>query len=267
MKLVLRNGVAIVEPLKFALLFLENDGSYQSYDLFPVAQDATVALSDIRAVNRIRGRMSERQVQGVYERRRPLEAALSRIEPAASLSAATEDIPWGALEDLYRAGDGVAGVGLAKLTKFLHKKRPRLIPILDSVIASYLRAVDVIPPPRAGFGAIGTALTRSYKVDIDRNLEPLLLVQTQLRAQGFDLSECRVLDMFIWMYAAGSPPSWAKKPLEPAAGSDVDEAAELASDLGLALDGDGSTRAILTAALAEVGFVRARREIRRWLRR
>ena len=50
-------------------------------------------------------------------------------------------------------------------------------------------------------------------------------------------------------------------PIDP----DVDEGAELASDLGIELDDGGLTLRILRAAVREVGYVQARHELKRWL--
>ncbi len=72
----------------------------------------------------------------------------------------------------------IRGVGLAKMTKVLHKKRPALIPMLDSVVVAYLRAVDDIPTGHSSDVAL--ALHRSYKVELDANLTTIQWVQREL---------------------------------------------------------------------------------------
>ena len=58
------------------------------------------------------------------------------------------------------------GVKLARQTKVLHKKRPALIPLLDSVLETYLRRVDRLR--RTGDPAHDTVeLIRSYKRELE----------------------------------------------------------------------------------------------------
>ena len=205
-----------------------------------------------------------------------IEDALRRIPGDQSLAAPSGEIPWDALHDLYAAFGGIPGIGLAKATKALHKKRPHLIPMLDSYVAAYLRSVEEIPVGDFADEALG--LTRSYKVDLDANSDTLVSVQHGLNEQGYTLGLCRILDLYTWTYAADNPPSWAAEaagilvsrsgpatpePVEVDAA--VDEGAELAADLGIELDENGIALRILRAAVRDVGYVQARHEIKRWL--
>lgn len=263
MTLVFRNGVEIEDPVRYALAFLENDYSYRSYDLLPVARDATLTLEDIRAGNRIGARMSAAESEALYTRRSQFEDALAQIPPEGSLCDPNDAIPWDALRDLYAAANGVCGIGLAKLTKFRHKKRPELIAMLDSVVEGYLGSVSEIPLRGLGFGVVGTALTRSYKVDLDPNLEVVRDVKAAIAHHGYELSECRIMDLFTWAYSGETQPAWAvgltveEQPSDP-----IDEIAELALDAGIPLDGE--SRVGLEALIGRMGYVRARRVLRGW---
>jgi hypothetical protein len=259
-RLTFRNGVEIDEPVRYALAFLENDYSYRSYDVLPIARDATVTLDEIRVANRIGARMSAHESEALLARRSQFASALVRIPPEANLCDPSDEIPWPALADLYAAADGVRGIGLAKLTKFLHKKRPELIPMLDSVVEGYLRSVSPIPLRSEGLGIVGEALTRSYKTDLDVNLETVRAVKAVLAERGYELSECRVMDIFTWAYTGEISPPWAASlaasPLAP------DDVSELAADVGISAEGDNRTA--LEALLAALGYVRARRVLRGW---
>ena len=262
-----RNGVQLDDPTELAVLFLENDYSYRSYDSVPVPADDVLREEDLRMANRIGARMSAAEGAGILEHAPEMEAALRRIPTDVSLADPEDRIPWDALHELYAAPSDVPGIGLAKLTKALHKKRPLLIPMLDSVVAGYLRSVDSIPP--GGGVAAATALTRSYKEDLDANRETLECVQAELDARGYALSLCRILDLYTWAYSGAITPAWAVEALEarnaaPIVEARVDEVAELADDLGITLDPGGATRALLDAAIRELGYLPARREIRRW---
>jgi hypothetical protein len=207
-----RNGVALREPLTLALLFLEHDYSYRTYDSAPVRADGEWRREDAQIANRIGARMSSREIDALMGRKVEIDGALRRIPGDVSLAEPGGEIPWDAIHDLYRAVGGISGVGLAKATKALHKKRPHLIPMLDSVVAGYLRSVEQIPV--GGFADEALGLTRSYKVDLDANAETLVSVQHGLNEHGYTLSLCRILDLYTWAYAGEKPPPWAAEAAE-----------------------------------------------------
>ena len=257
-----RNGVVLREPLSLALLCLEHDFGYRTYDSHPIRPDAEWRREDAQIANRAGARMSSREIDALMGRSDLIEDALARIPGDQSLAAPAGEIPWDALHDLYAAFGGIPGIGLAKATKALHKKRPHLVPMLDSVVAAYLRSVEEIPV--GDFADEALELTRSYKVDLDANSDVLVSVQHGLNEQGYTLSLCRILDLYTWSYAGDSLPSWAAD-----AGvrliSRSDEAADLAAELGIEPGESGVTLEILRAAIREVGSDQARIEIKRWL--
>jgi len=219
---VLRSEVRIENPLELALTFVERDGSYQAYDLAPVAQDDILTEADIRVANAMIARMSPRVMAGIYARAPLINAALGEIPPSASLAAPDDAVPWLAVERLMRAMDGIPEVRLARQTKVLHKKRPALIPILDSVVQAYLRRVDGIR--RTGDPAHDAVdLTRSYKRELDENLKAIQALQRELRRRDIDLTECRLLDLFLWAYSGVYTPLFLRgaEGAPPALGSHV----------------------------------------------
>jgi hypothetical protein len=114
----------------------------------------------------------------------------------------------GGLEDLYGAFEEIPGVGLPRLTKVLHKKRPALIPILDSVVDRYL--VSVGGPITGGLAERGVALTRAYKTELDASLGALTCVRDFLLADDVALTECRLLDIYLWAYSGQYDPLWRR---------------------------------------------------------
>lgn len=208
--IILRSGVRIDDPLRLAVDFVERDGSYRSYDLASVAQDDVLTESDIRVANAMIARMSPRVMAGIYARAPVINAALAQLPPSSSLVAPDAAIPWEAAEVLMRAVDGIPEVRLARQTKVLHKKRPALIPILDSVVETYLRRVDVLP--RSGDPARDAVeLIRSYKRELDANYVAIAAVQGELRLRGIELTECRLLDLFIWAYSGTYTPLFLRE--------------------------------------------------------
>ena len=121
---------------------------------------------------------------------------MREISPDASLAGAARSIPWRALTGLFEAFSAIRGIGLAKVTKTLHPKRPALIPMLDSVVRAYLEGDDL--GGSDSYGERATALVRSYKGDLDRNRGPLRGIQRELAGRGYQLTEVRILDIVIW---------------------------------------------------------------------
>jgi hypothetical protein len=200
-----RNGVELRDPLALALQFLDHDYSYRSYDSLPIGVDDVILPEDVRAANRIGARMSSAEVDSILARKPRIEAALARIRPTSSLADDEADIPWEAIDDLYAGIAGLPRVGLAKATKFLHKKRPHLIPMLDSFVVRYLVSVD-----RFLTATNATALTRAYRIDLVANLPALRGVQDELRRRGYALTLCRILDLLTWAYGGDALPEWAE---------------------------------------------------------
>ena len=105
---------------------------------------------------------------------------------------------------LTRLFDGFAdirGIGFSKMTKALHKKRPALIPMLDSVVQAYLTRDDPSLGSSGSFGERATALVRSYKRDLDLNRRALHELRQELASRTYELTEVRILDLLIWSLA------------------------------------------------------------------
>jgi hypothetical protein len=159
--------------------------------------------SDLRLANRGGARISAAQISEILERRPQIEGALSEIGPDASLMDASRAIPWIPLTRLFDGFADIRGVGFSKMTKALHRKRPALIPMLDSVVQAYLATEDSETSSAGSFGERGTALVRSYKQDLDRNAQALREIRRELSSRGPRLSEVRILDIVIWSVSVG----------------------------------------------------------------
>jgi uncharacterized protein DUF6308 len=127
---------------------------------------------------------------------------LREIGPDVSLAGSTRAIPWALLTGLFDAFAEIGGIGFSKMTKALHRKRPALIPILDSVVQAYLTTEEPDLQSIDSFGERATALTRGYKRDLDRNRRALRQVQRELARRGYRLTEVRILDILIWSVSA-----------------------------------------------------------------
>jgi hypothetical protein len=197
--IILRGGVEIENPLELALEFL---AAYSSYEAYHSSSPVSFDESDLRLANRGGARISAAEIAAILERRGEIERALRKIQPDASLADATSSIPWIALTRLFDAFADIRGIGFSKMTKALHRKRPALIPMLDSVVQAYLTSDDPGTGSSGMFGERTTALVRSYKRDLDRNRSVLHDLQRELASREYRLTEVRILDLLIWSAAA-----------------------------------------------------------------
>ena len=197
-RIVLRHGVAVADPLGVALGFLD---AYSQYDAGEPSRPMSFAEADLRLANRGGARISAAEIAAILERRRAVERALRSIAPGTSLAGPASEVPWLQLGRLFEAFADIRGVGISKMTKALYPKRPELIPMLDSVVQTYLADDD--PGPHAPFGERALGLVRAYKRDLDRNRAAMRTVRRDLTRRGYGLSEVRILDLLIWSIAAG----------------------------------------------------------------
>ena len=188
-------------PLELALEFLE---AYSSYESEEASGPGSFDESDLRLANRGGARISAAEIAAILERREEIERALREIHPESSLAAATSSIAWVPLTRLFDAFADIRGIGFSKMTKALHKKRPALIPMLDSVVQEYLTSDDPQAASSGTFGERATALVRSYKRDLDRNRSALRQIQRELARREHRLTEVRILDLLIWSVSVES---------------------------------------------------------------
>ena len=188
---VLRNGVVIEDPLGVILGFLK---AYR-LDVGGPSRPALFGEPDLRLANRDGARISAAEIAAILKRRRAIERALRAIAPDASLAGAAASVPWLPLGQLFGAFAGIRGVGMSKMTKALYRKRPALIPILDSVVQRYLQGDDL--GAQAPFGERALGLVRGYRRDLDRNRAAVRAARQELAGRGYGLTEVRILDLLI----------------------------------------------------------------------
>jgi hypothetical protein len=177
-------------------------GAYSAYDAPDASGSASFDESDLRLANRGGARISAAEIAAILERRGEIERALRRIPPEASLAGESSSIPWIPLTRLFDAFASIRGIGFSKMTKALHKKRPALIPMLDSVVQAYLTS-DPTSLSAETFGEEATALVRRYKQDLDRNRDALQELRLELESRGYPATEVRILDLLIWSVSSG----------------------------------------------------------------
>jgi DNA-directed RNA polymerase subunit RPC12/RpoP len=94
-----------------------------------------------------------------------------------------------------------SGIGVARLTKALHRKRPKLIPICDNIV---LKAVGVDQGNKAD--GIVTCMDRLRIVGRKQlpRLQELRKLSKELKAE---MSELRILELLYWVQFGPFPPA------------------------------------------------------------
>jgi len=209
--ITLKTGVIIENCQKKLAEFCQKDASYKRYDLPPdVREDDELIEKDIRFANRMVARMGPLIIKSVVDKSEVINSALARIPPTISICDAS--IPWIALEQLFSATLGPE-VGPARVTKILHRKRSRLIPILDSVVVSYCKVACSDDLRGKDTASIMIAYVKVIKDDINKNLD---ILEGAIRMSDLKLTVVRAFDVLLWAYSGaykttfGRPPVWQR---------------------------------------------------------
>jgi len=196
---LLRDGAGIEDPLRVVLGSLKAPGRFDVSDL---SRPESFGEPDLRLANGGGARISTAQIVAILQRRRAIERALQAIPSGASLSGAVNSVPWLPLSQLSDAFADIRGVGLSKMTKALYPKRPALIPMLDSMVQTYLREDHL--GAQAPFAERALGFVRGYQRDLDRNWAAVRAVRQDLARCGYGLTEVRILDLVIWSAQAAA---------------------------------------------------------------
>ena len=98
----------------------------------------------------------------------------------------------------------VDGVAIAVATKILHRKRPHLIPMLDSVLVKhYLQLPQERELPlrlydKGGMGEVAADLLEATRVDVTEARVELDALRDELASEGFRVTRVRILDALLW---------------------------------------------------------------------
>ncbi len=208
---VLQSGIKIKECQKKLVEFCHEDASYRGYDKKKVNEDNWLTKGDIQLANFMGARMSPLIIESVISRTTMVNSALEHIAPGTGIS--DKHVPWLAIEQLFSATLGPE-VGPARATKILHKKRPALIPILDSVVVSYCQVVCSHGLRDKNEASKMIVYVQVVKVDVDNNLNVL---ENAIQASALELTPVRAFDILLWAYSGeytrffGKPPVWQRQ--------------------------------------------------------
>lgn len=192
--------LVIEGPGALAFEFFSTDASSVGPDAYDQragkGEPNRITSDDIRAINKT---MRARSPHAAWE---PLTAAVDELPWLTAIDAswdliATDDNDWQATGGAVLLAAAIeASVGpyrrLSVATKVLHLKRPRLFPVLDSLVVDLIGGLAYVARP--------ARLLLHLREQGRSNLETLLAIQAELAArdQPLERSLVRILDALLW---------------------------------------------------------------------
>jgi hypothetical protein len=200
------SGFEVEKPREVLFGFVREE--YDIYDGVKVAQDNELRVVEIALSAMLNSRISGNTGGEIWRKERTnVEEALAEIRAGVDLLEIPEDAPIPDEPAIGRAVTAICRVPWSKLsvaTKILHKKRPGLIPILDSVVEGHYWPRWCPTERGRSWGDYAIALTRLIHRDIVSVAGELQEFRCALRERGTPLSGCRILDVLMWAVLSGN---------------------------------------------------------------
>ncbi len=175
---------------------------YEIYDAVPVARDNVLRPEEIALCIMMNSRMSGNTGFAVWEHRATIEAGLKQIPADADLAA--DEVPWHGLQALLDPFQSIPRAKLGIATKILHKKRPALIPMLDTLLVGhYHHRVTTRAKPLGGYAA---NLIKLFREDLLAVLPEVTALCDLAAGQSKPVTAVRMLDHLVWSQLAERQP-------------------------------------------------------------
>jgi hypothetical protein len=180
------------------MLFTYVCREYDVYDGIHVKNDFILRPEEIAISMLMNSRISGNTARAIWTQRNSVERGLKNISSNVAITDDENQIPW---NHIATALDGICYVPRAKLavaSKILHKKRPALILMMDSVITEYYDSSHSIRR-NISWGEIGVEIMKAFRQDVLSVKEYLESLACELKRINKPLSLCRILEILIWV--------------------------------------------------------------------
>lgn len=195
MELTLING-KILSSLEERVREYCNVEIYDGYDNCHSVNNK-ISPKDIKAANFIGGRISKIEAEEIVNSAN-IQRILSLIDNAEIYTPFESGLKKNLL-DLYYSFCSIKGVGIAKTTKILHLKRPKITPILDSFVINYLFNIGIQNiSDKLYLAELGLDFTEKIWQNITNNREVLEKLSFKLKDLPILLTTVRIYDILIW---------------------------------------------------------------------
>ena len=178
---------------------------YEYYDAVPACDPIRIEPLDVLATVGINSRLdTAAKIRTVHRAMSTTVNPLLELTPEdAALHVVSSLDP---LHELLAAAMTSKFVLLATATKVLHRKRPALIPIMDSVVAGHYVHDDPTEKAllqrswesRSAAADIGRLTIARLRDDVLDGFAVLDQLQDSLEAEGYALSHVWVMDILVW---------------------------------------------------------------------
>ena len=169
--------------------YLKRFNRFRTYDGVVPSDLDQITEEDRRIANKIAARMSAKTWAPIVGQ------SIAQVGDWDLLN--MSDFEWQSRKKVIHEVLGVLlrhpGIGVARLTKALHRKRPKLIPICDNVV---LKALAVDPGNKAD--RIITCMDR-FRIVGQKQLPRLQELQKLSRQHGVEMAELRILELLYWV--------------------------------------------------------------------
>jgi hypothetical protein len=193
----LQGGLEIHNPEERVLWYTAE--MWACYDGVEVQRDNTITLHDILLSVMVNSLINGDQALAIWRQRLEIGHALQAIPANICLTDNEVDVPWDAVGSAFDLVCRIPKIKLARASKILHKKRPDLIPIIDSVLIAYYRDVDQEGWQNLTCGEEAKKVLRLFRSDLIAARDELRPIRQRLDQLGRPLSEVRSLELLIWM--------------------------------------------------------------------
>ncbi len=193
-------GFQVENPRELLFRFVHH--WYPLYDGVAVAEDNELRAIEIALSIMLNSRISGNTGGDIWRKARPqVEEALAGIRIGVDLL----DVPEGDTipdeSDISRAITALCNVHRSKLavaTKILHKKRPGLIQIFDSVVEGHYHPTWCPTVKGRSWGDYAVALTRLIHRDMLSVTSELQDLRCALKENGTPMTGCRIFNALLW---------------------------------------------------------------------
>ena len=191
------DGTIIESPLNMLEQFV--DAEYECYDGVRVEQDNFLRPEEIAISVLINSQISGNTARAIWkEALESVEENLQQINPDFDLLDDEENIPWEYIQGAIGAICAVKRAKIAVATKILHKKRPKLVPMVDSVIMGHYRSSF---PKRwkGSYEQKAVDVIRLFRKDLLATQDRIQEFKQYFHSRGKPLTLCRILEILIWI--------------------------------------------------------------------
>lgn len=197
------SGLVVDDPLGRLLRFCQVE--YEYYDAVPQGDPNRVEPLDVLATVGINSRLD------TATKVRTVHLGMSAVADSllAGIAVDAELHSFGNLDpvhELLAAAMTTKFVLLATATKVLHRKRPGLIPILDSVVVAHYVHDDPTEKAllrrswenRSAAADMGRLAVERLRKDLIDQFDSVDALQKRVASEGYDLSHVRLTDILVW---------------------------------------------------------------------